>query len=201
MDFPEAEYHGRLERIQRAMRVRQLDALMCTTGAEMRYFTGFRTLFWESPTRPWFLVIPKDGMPIAIIPEIGAALMADMWIEDICTWSSPDPIDDGVSLLVSALKGCRRIGMPMGRETSLRMSLQDFHTVCEQLPEAEIIDATDVVQSVRMVKSEAEIVMLRTICGIASDAFDAARRLFHIGQSLEEAFKTFKIELLQQGEE
>jgi Xaa-Pro dipeptidase len=89
----------------------------------------------------------------------------------------------------------------MGRETALRMSLQDFHAVCEQLPGTEIVDATNVVQSVRMVKPEAEIVMLRTICGIACDAFDAAGRLFHIGQSLEEAFRAFKIELLQQGAE
>ena len=52
-----------------------LDALLFTTEAEMRYFTGFRTLFWLSPTRPWFLVVPMTGKPIAVIPEIGAALM------------------------------------------------------------------------------------------------------------------------------
>ena len=38
MDFPEAEYHWRLERVQQARRVRQLDGLLCTTEAEMRYF-------------------------------------------------------------------------------------------------------------------------------------------------------------------
>ena len=44
-----------------------LDALLLTTEPEIRYFTGFLTPFWKSPTRPWFLVIPATGAPVAII--------------------------------------------------------------------------------------------------------------------------------------
>ena len=28
-----------------------------------RYFTGFDSYFWESPTRPWFLIIPNNKYP------------------------------------------------------------------------------------------------------------------------------------------
>ncbi|MGB7271577.1 MAG: hypothetical protein WBC90_18895 [Albidovulum sp.] len=45
------------------------------TEPEERYFSGFQTLSWQSPTRPWFLFVPAAGKPIANIPEIGAALM------------------------------------------------------------------------------------------------------------------------------
>ncbi|MGC1488801.1 MAG: hypothetical protein WA784_13545 [Albidovulum sp.] len=45
------------------------------TEPEVRYFSGFQTLSWQSPTRPWFLFVPAAGKPIANIPEIGAALM------------------------------------------------------------------------------------------------------------------------------
>ncbi len=72
-----------------------IDALFFTTEAEMRYFTGFRTLFWQSPTRPWFLVVPVNGKPIAVIPQIGAHLMASTWIDDIRVFSAPHPVDDG----------------------------------------------------------------------------------------------------------
>ena len=99
-DFPDSEFEARLEAAQVAMQRDGLDALLFTTEAEMRYFTGFRTLFWQSPTRPWFLIIPKAGKPVAIIPEIGAALMGQTWLDDIRTWSSPHADDDGVSLLV-----------------------------------------------------------------------------------------------------
>ena len=42
-------------------------ALLLTTEPEVRYFTGFLTQFWQSPTRPWFLVIPASGKPIAVV--------------------------------------------------------------------------------------------------------------------------------------
>lgn len=201
MDFAQAEYEARLERAHQAMAAAGLDALFFTTEAEMRYFTGFRTLFWQSPTRPWHLVIPSDGAPIAIIPEIGAAAMARTWINDIRTWSSPAARDDGVSLLAGALAGRSRIGMPMGRETQLRMPLLDFEDLRARLRTAEIVDATALIQALRMVKSPAEIACLARIAAIASAAFAEAPRLFHAGQALDAAFRAFRMELLAQGAE
>ena len=75
-DFDKAEYEARLGNIQYLMKKEKLPAILLTTEAEILYFTGFRTHFWQSPTRPWFLVIPQIGMPIAIIPEIGFDLMS-----------------------------------------------------------------------------------------------------------------------------
>ena len=145
-DFNQAEFEARLERAQIAMRKDNIDALFFSTEAEVRYFSGFRTLFWQSPTRPWYLVIPQKGGPIAIIPGIGAELMGKNWIEDIRTWSSPHPSDDGVSLLCEALKGHSRVGMPMGQEGSLRMPLLDFEKVRASC-DAEFVDCTPIVLS------------------------------------------------------
>ncbi|WP_299478830.1 Xaa-Pro peptidase family protein [uncultured Roseibium sp.] len=198
-DFPESEYERRLDRAQQAMRKEGLDALFFTTEPEMRYFTGFRTLFWQSPTRPWFLIVPQDGKPIAIIPEIGAPLMASTWIDDIRTFSAPHPVDEGISVLVSSLKTYQRIGMPMGRESSLRMPMQDFEKLKSKLAEKSFADASPLMMQLRMVKSDKEIDLLRRICKIGSAAFANAANLFHEGQPLKEAFRKFKIELLQQG--
>ena len=200
-DFPQAEFEARLEKAQAAMQAQDLDALFFTTEPEIRYFTGFRTLFWQSPTRPWFLVIPAKGEPVAVIPEIGAALMASTWIEDIRTWSSPHPDDDGISLVYGALSQVKRIGMPMGRESSLRMPLADFERLRSTLAGAEFVDATPLVRKLRMVKSEAEIKKIAAICDIASRAFEQAPTRFHEGQRLDEAFRAFKIELLSEGAE
>ena len=102
------------------MQDQDLDALLLTSEADVRYFSGFRTLFWQSPTRPWFLVVPKNGKPVAVIPEIGANLMASTWLDDIRTLSSPHKTDDGITLLTALLKKTDRIGLPMGRESALR---------------------------------------------------------------------------------
>ncbi len=199
MDFSPDEYEARLARCQAAMGAAGLDALFFTSEAEMRYFTGFRTLFWHSPTRPWFLIVPLSGKPIAMIPEIGAELMNGTWLDDIRTWRSPHATDDGVSLLIKALSGKVKIGMLMGRESSLRMPLLDFQRLRDGLGNAVFVDASALVQGLRMVKSPAEIEKIAAICAIASDTFANASQLFHAGQTLKEAFRAFKIDLLRQG--
>ena len=52
------EFHSRLDKIQLIMHYEKIDALLLTSEFSIRYFTGFSTQFWESPTRPWYLIIP-----------------------------------------------------------------------------------------------------------------------------------------------
>lgn len=201
--FLEAEYLARLERAQRLMAGDGLDGLLVMSEPEVRYFSGFKTQFWQSPTRPWFVFVPANGKPIAIIPEIGAALMGETWLDDIRTWHAPDPDDDGVSLLLSLLAPLaaagKTIGILKGPETRLFMPLADFERLVDGLPGLNIADATPVVRALRMIKSEAEIEKIGHIGQIASATFAKAPSLFAVGQPMIEAFRAFKVELLRQG--
>jgi diaminopropionate ammonia-lyase family len=86
------------------------------------------------------------------------------------SWPSPVKDDDGVTLLHAALALYKNIGMPMGPETSLRMSYVDLRKVQTRLG-VEFVDATDIVRRVRMTKSPAEIDKIRIACRIASRSF------------------------------
>ena len=171
--FPNTEYEARLVRAHEAMGAARLDALLLTTEADIRYLSGFQTQFWQSPTRPWYLVVPKGAKPIAVIPQIGETCMARGWIEDIRTWSSPHPTDDGVSLLCATLKECTgrggTVGAPLARETHLRMPVQAIDALRKALNFA---DASPVMRKLRMVKSEHEIAKIAHVCSLVSDAFD-----------------------------
>lgn len=201
--FPVTEFASRTARAQALMANLGIDALLLTTEPEVRYFSGFHTLFWQSPTRPWFIYLPKAGKPIAVIPEIGAELMRTTWLEDIRTWSAPNPDDDGISLLQDLIRsdlggrGC--IGMPMGHETHLRMPLADFNSLKTHLPEVLFTDATHVIRELRMIKSELEIQKISHICQIASATFAQADELFFLGQPLQESFRSFKRACLANG--
>ncbi|WP_169569947.1 M24 family metallopeptidase [Sneathiella limimaris] len=198
-DFPVSEFEARLNKAHVMMHKLNIDLLFFTSEPEMRYFTGFRTLFWQSPTRPWFLIIPKNKKPIAVVPEIGSALMHETWLDDIQTWSSPHATDDGVSLLTSILKPFSRVGMLMGRESSLRMPLKDFQSLQQNLPHISFVNVSAEVQHLRMVKSPAEIQFIEQICSIASTSFENAANLFQVGMPLDEVFRTFKKDLLTNG--
>ncbi len=201
--FPDAEYARRTEMAQGLMAAQGLSGLLLMTEAEVRYFSGFHTLFWQSPTRPWFLFVPAQGKPIAIIPEIGAALMRQTWVDDIRTWSAPNPVDDGQSLLRELLSSLAKkgasIGVMKGHETTLRMPLADYERLINALPNLEVVDATGIVRSLRMVKSAAEIEKLAYICNIGSKTFEAVPSFAIEGAPLEDVFRAFRREALLQG--
>ena len=198
--FAEAEFRARVARAQAAMAAKGLAALLLTTEPEIRYFSGFLTRFWESPSRPWFLVVPASNDPVAVIPSIGAALMGRGWITDIRTWSAPDPEDDGVSLLGETLHELApggRIGLPAGPETHLRMPLTDFRRL-----EAAGLDFTDdggIVARLRAVKSEAEIAKIARACAIAGRAFDRVSEVTRPGVTMAAVFRGFQALLLDEG--
>jgi len=201
--FPDAEFERRLARAHALMADAALDGLLLTTEAEVRYFSGFLTRFWQSPTRPWFLVVPCERKPVAVIPGIGAPLMARSWVDDIRTWESPRPGDEGVTELRDMLHELGiaggRLGVPMGPETTLRMPLSDYRRLVAGLQGTEFVDCTALVRELRMIKSEAEIGKIAHACRIASDAFDAVPGFVHAGQPLAETFRRFKLALLECG--
>ncbi|UOA26280.1 Xaa-Pro peptidase family protein [Pseudosulfitobacter sp. DSM 107133] len=196
-DFAPEEYRARLHRAQAMMAREGLAALLLTTEPEVRYFTGFLTRFWESPARPWFLIVPASGDPVAVIPSIGAHLMGQSWISDIRTWRSPQPGDDGISLLRDALAEVGGpIGVPSGPETHLRMPLDTWAALQSAV---RFRDDAGIMRRLRLIKSDAEIDRIATICQIANAAFDRVPEVIGAGLPLSEVFRRFQILLLTEG--
>ena len=197
--FPQSEFEARTVKAQALMAQHNLAALLLTTEQEVRYFTGFLTRFWESPTRPWYLIVPASGKPVAVIPSIGAALMGRSWIDDIRTWSSPDLEDDGVSLLADALSEVAPngdVGIPDLHETHLRMPLSDMQRLGESV---RLTSDFGIIRQLRMVKSEAEIAKISRACEIAGNAFARVPEIARAGVPIEEVFRKFQMLCLDEG--
>ncbi|MCV2868431.1 Xaa-Pro peptidase family protein [Defluviimonas sp. WL0002] len=201
--FPAGEYRRRTAALQSEMARHGLDALLLTTPPDVFYVTGFLTRFWESPARPWFIVVPAKGDPVAVIPAIGAELMGRCWIDDIRTWDAPDPHDDGVSLLADTVASITpqraRIGLPMGLETHLRMPVADFARLQARLQPREFADGTAAIHRVREIKSEAEVEKIRAACAIADAAYERVPEFARPGVPLARVFREFQVALLQEG--
>ena len=201
--FTTAEFANRCTTAQQAMASRDIAALLLTSEADIRYFTGFMTQFWQSPTRPWFVLLPASGKPIAVIPSIGVPLMRDCYVGDLRSWASPAESDDGISLLVELVHDyvgkSGWLGMMMGRETSVRMPLNDIGALQEQLDGIALTDMTDDIQQIRMIKSPAEQKKLKHICGIVSRVFATVPSWVIAGMPLDDLFRHFKIKALEAG--
>ena len=201
--FTTAEFANRCSAAQRAMASRDVRALLLTSEADVRYFTGFMTQFWQSPTRPWFILLPASGQPIAVIPSIGVPLMRDCYVGDLRSWAAPAESDDGISLLVELIYdhvgNSDRLGMMMGRETSVRMPLADIEVLQVRLDGITLTDMTADIQQIRMIKSPAEQEKLKHICETVSRVFATIPSWAVAGMPLDEMFRQFKIKALEAG--
>ena len=200
--FSVQEFETRLSNAQKIMQVYQLDSLLLTTPHNIRYFTGYDSQFWESPTRPWFLVIPASSKPIAIVPEIGESEFNKTWLDDIRTWPSPRPEDEGVSLLKATLENLKKthgnVGAEFGKEMTIRMPVKDLEKLRKTI-NLNIIDGSDALWDIRMVKTNAEIEHIKYICSIASDAYNQLPSKIAIGDTERDVVRKLKIDMLQKG--
>jgi len=200
--FKLKEYENRLEKAQSLMHLNQIDILLITSEQFMRYFTGFSTQFWQSPTRPWYLIIPIKGLPKAVIPDIGLSAMQKTWIKEIYTWPSPKPKDEGISLISRVINEIPSkfniIGAELGKEMSLRMPFKDFLLLQSTLSK-KIIDASSILWKLRLIKSNAEIDKIKHICKITSNSFENLPSLINKGDSERDIAKKMKIDLISRG--
>ena len=201
--FSQSEFEQRAQKAQRVMNEEKLDAILLTTEPNVRYFSGFLTQFWQSPTRPWFLIVPREGELIAVIPEIGRAGMESTWVNDIRTWGSPCPEDDGITLLAQALSEVTvsfgRIGMTLGQESHLRMPANNFKQMTEKISPTEIVDVALHLHSLKKIKSEAEIQKIEHICQITSEAFENLPSQIRIGETQRQICLKLRQDILKRG--
>ena len=76
--FTRAEFEHRVDRARALMTEHELDAVVVCSEPNLEYLSGFRIEFaWNTPTRPWYFVVPREGDATAVIPEIGRS----SWLE------------------------------------------------------------------------------------------------------------------------
>jgi Xaa-Pro aminopeptidase len=201
--FADAEFAARCAKAQAEMARASLGALLLTTEVELRYYTGFLTRFWESPTRPWFLILPLAGKPIAVIPSIGAHLMGQTGVEDIRTWSAPDYEDDGIGLLAETLRevvpDAGSIGLASHLESHVRLPRADLHRLEAALGARRLVDDAAITWRLRQIKSEAEIAKISTAVAVADRAFARVGEIARAGVPLEQVFRRFQMLCLEEG--
>ena len=201
--FTPDEFNARLSRAQILLQKSDLDCLFVTNEADFCYFTGFLTRFWESPTRPWYLLIFANYPPITIVPSIGVHLLKKTWSGEIRSWESPNVLDEGISLLQDILSEFLpkngRVGLPSGPETLLRMPLVYFNQLRSSLDKLYFVNDCEIVKKLRLIKSESEVKKISQAAAIAGRAFSRINEVAGSGVLLSKVFRDFQALCLDEG--
>jgi len=200
------ELAGRVAKAQTMMKSLRLDALLLTTEANVRYFTGYHSPFWQSPARTWFVVVPAEGAPKAVVPTVGQDAFSRAYTSEVVTWPAPRPEDEGVSELLGVLTGLSkqfgRIGAELGVEMTLRMPILDFERLRTGLAEASrqtIVDGSEVLRRLRLIKSQNEVAKVEATCQAMSAAYDQVTSTIWAGMTEAEACNAVKRLFLSMG--
>lgn len=201
--FPNKEFEERIVKVRYLMDKNNIDMLLITSPHNFRYFCGLDSYFWESPTRPWFLIIPLISDPVAVVPSIGEAALKNTWIKNVQIWQSPQPEDEGISALKNAILSISSnkcvIGCEFGNESQFRMPINDFEKLKVKLKKTNFVDASNIIWKLRSIKSKNEIKKIKKIISISSKAFDELPENLNKGQTEIEICNILKKNLLNLG--
>ena len=194
--FPSDEYSLRIDRIRREMAARDLDAIIVTSKENVVYFTGLQTIGWDSKHRPIVVVIPCDeAVPVAmVLPETLLNVARETsWITELKPWggwrvkdAAADPIAGAGDVVHELGLGGGRIGFELGYGQRLGMSQADYESLRAQLPGVTVVDGSEALWQVRMVKSPREIEALRKVCDATTKAFEEGFAALYDGMSERE---------------
>lgn len=203
-EFLPEEYRRRVEKARYRMSVAGVDCLFLTSEKNIRYLTGFNTQGWAISTFPRYVLLPVEKEPIAIVPVSHVAgFRATTWITDIRSWLAPRPADDGVSLVVDALRSLvrhgGRVGAEIGAEMRVQMPMEDFLRIRDLLNGITFVDAGSVLRPLRMVKSSSEVACIRQAAQIVNNAFVRLPELLTLGQTEWDFYRAFHKLLIELG--
>jgi Xaa-Pro dipeptidase len=208
--FSAAERDRRWRRVRAMMALAGLDVIVVPphTGhhdhfsAYSRYLTGLGGFSFEVGA-----VFPQEGDVTAItVPDVAPAKWRAQldWVEDIR--SHGRAFGDGlIARLKEMRRAPRRIGVA-GLSEVPRFAdgivTHRFHAnLAAALPDAEIIDCTDLLDRARYVKSDEEIEFLRASVGLAEAAIAAMRARARPGVTEAEVYAAMIAAMLERGGE
>ena len=163
-----ATYKSRVSRIQEELKRRGLAGLIVIKPEHVRYVSGFWGYSlrpeYASPRRLIAVVVPASGECTLVVPKLEFLFGSRRaWISDVrrhVEWEQKGEVFGGVALLEKVLreKGMLegRLGLELGF-ISVRLQGQ----LNGALPRATFEDATDIIESFRIIKSSEEIEILR----------------------------------------
>jgi Xaa-Pro dipeptidase len=176
---------ARVERAQRLMQENKLNAIAVAGGTSLLYFSGVN---WGNSERLFVMVLPVRGEPFFVAP----AFEKDRSLEQIAqgpfgksphvfTWEENE---NPYQVVAFALKERGLATGRIGIEERVQYVFADG--IARAIPAATISSATVVTSGCRMLKSPAEIALMRLANSVTLQAYEAAWKSIREGMTQHE---------------
>ena len=180
-----AERQARIENAQRLMKENKIDAICMMGGSSLEYFSSVR---WWNSERLFFMILPQKGEPFFVTP----AFEEDRTREQIAlgpiganahvmTWHEDESPYEKVAF------GLKERGVrtgSMGVEEQTKFVFTDG--VGKAASQVKLVSGTSITAGCRMIKSPAEIALMRLAASVTLQAYEAAWKCLADGMTQNE---------------
>lgn len=187
-NFDRSELERRAQRAREMMDSQGLDALLVTgdfsAGMNYYYLSGHQPRDYQlNYSRPHVMVLPREREPFLWVYEVNEQnARHTSWVEDVAAYGPPFSGTALAQAMNDRGMGSGIIGAELGMDQRLAMPLSEWQALLDGI-DAEVRDATDIVWSLRAIKSDAETQYIRRAGEINHRALEAGFAALHPGDS------------------
>lgn len=159
-------YKRRVRAVQEELSRLNMDLMVLFPSSNMKYLSGF---YDEPGERMLFLIVPPDGEPIFLVPELyERQVMQASPLSNVRAWKDSESSRALLKeALASVAKNPAKVLIDDGMWASFFMMLQ------EVLPDSGFSLASSIMRTLRMMKTSEEVNLLRKAGALADEAYKA----------------------------
>ena len=172
--FSATEYRRRFDAVLALAAERNLDYLIIHKPEQTCWISGFNPtgVFYQNQLQ----INPRTGEVMILTHRLERDIAAEStWVEDRVLWThhGQDPLEIGAERARTHLPEGRtaRLGMTLG---DYYLKVRDFQKFTKLLGDVDVVDVTDAIDDLMLVKSDEEIAVIREASAIADAGYDAA---------------------------
>lgn len=180
--FSQSEFDTRHKNVRSAMEKAGIDVLIVVAPQNINYLIGTPAKTYQEFTAMFF---PLDPGPISIVGRLAEVPMleADSLADDIRGFGELT-VDDPLELVKQIIEDRNYAGLRFGLEVpAYYLHPHDYLKLQSLLGDDLVMDATDLVGAIKLIKSPAEIAYIRKAAGILDQAMTTCCKSISVGRT------------------
>ena len=194
--LPPNEFSDRMHKLQAKIKDEGLDAFIVSDSSSIYYYTGAS---YKAQERPFFIIVRPEIKPTFLVPKLEESHMEKANIGQVESyWEFPAPEGEGwPEKMEIILKDMTKIGL----EPSITLENRNKIISLSSL-QTSTVEPYSIVEKLRLVKSDAEIAMIREASRYADMGMKLMLKNAYYGVSVLEMFsiaKKIQLEVIKTG--
>lgn len=197
-DFPLTEFESRQQRVRREMEKAGIELLLVVAPIHINYLIGTPAKGYQEFQVLFFPLEPGPLTVLTRLPEVPMMLVESLAYE-VIGWGGREP-EDPIEVMKRIMSNKGWLGLRAGLEVpAYYLHPYDYRKIVDLLDDSLIMDATDLIGSIKLVKSEAELVYVRQAAALLDECMMTCIHSIAAGKTEREVSADIHYRLLSSG--